>query len=728
MATQTLETIKKWFKTGLKPTQVQFWDTWDSFRHKYEKVPVKDVDGIDELLLSNADKTVLNNHLSDKEAHAPQINTDWNSESGFSQLINKPEFKTINGEKIVGTGDISIIDSGSQNLQQTLNNGATAEFEDTAFIKLLDGEAFQKVVSWDFLNDSQEAHFSSNVSNFSNSIKNGSKSTSIIQQSNELILAKTQDTEDGTFQNKLDLGIPTSYSRFTLPSKEEDGNYTIATLDDVVGENGLTLKKILENGSEGRIDKDVILGFTALDNTSWSTIVFRDEIQENATGVGIATSGSFDVNAKHIGLNTPFGSISTGYNNQTNIFEIHANSSKLSLRGGAGGVEIWGDGKEVKISGSDYGDGAIQMLSTMSAGKITNRLNQELKIETQTALNINSYKTLQMGVYGSAATIFMEMSGENTPYININSFGNIRIGAEYGVINVVTGTNTGQGITVNNKHVVRTVNGIEADIAGNVILSEFGDMTTTTNQEVSGIKTFLSGKLALRNNADTFSSFLSNSNTGSRTYSLQDTNGTLMLSDAGNSNLTGYGQAVQVLSPNGTPTRGGNIINLFSFVQATPITINSKTLSSILTGTIFGNTTLISSTDLDNPMLTIGKCFSGKMFGKINAIPSATFNTILKVGSTILLDSNSLIIPSSLTNKSFEINYSFTVLSEGLIGKMIGNLSILIDGMGVYSVSGDPVTIDTTINKVFDIQFAFGETNAGNSITFTSVKGGNDVN
>ncbi|MFZ0597274.1 MAG: hypothetical protein WAM46_09850 [Flavobacterium sp.] len=50
MAIQTLETIKNWFKKGLKPTQAQFWDTWDSFRHKEEKVDLKDVEGIDELL------------------------------------------------------------------------------------------------------------------------------------------------------------------------------------------------------------------------------------------------------------------------------------------------------------------------------------------------------------------------------------------------------------------------------------------------------------------------------------------------------------------------------------------------------------------------------------------------------------------------------------------------------------------------------------------------------
>lgn len=124
MALQTLNTIKNWFRTGFKPTQNQFWDTWDSFRHKYEKVPVKDVEGLDELLLTKADKVVLNNHLADKNAHAPQVNTDWNSDSGFSQLLNKPGFKTINGEEIVGTGDISI-DSSLQDLHKTLDVGRT---------------------------------------------------------------------------------------------------------------------------------------------------------------------------------------------------------------------------------------------------------------------------------------------------------------------------------------------------------------------------------------------------------------------------------------------------------------------------------------------------------------------------------------------------------------------------------------------------------------------------
>lgn len=43
----SLATIKSWFKTGLRPTEQQFSDTWDSFFHKSEKVPIAQVEGID---------------------------------------------------------------------------------------------------------------------------------------------------------------------------------------------------------------------------------------------------------------------------------------------------------------------------------------------------------------------------------------------------------------------------------------------------------------------------------------------------------------------------------------------------------------------------------------------------------------------------------------------------------------------------------------------------------
>ncbi|MEO8254017.1 MAG: hypothetical protein ABI554_06465, partial [Flavobacterium sp.] len=334
MAIQTLNTIKQWFRTSLKPTQTQFWDTWDSFRHKYEKVPVNDIEGLDNVLLSKADKAVLDNHIADKNVHAPQINTDWNSKSGLNQLLNKPEFKTINGEAIIGTGDITV-DIAPQNLQQTLENGANATFEGTAFIKLLDGEPFQKVVSWDFLNDSQEAHFYSNLDTFNNTVKNGSRKTSIVQKSNELTFTKTHNTEDGTFQNTFDLGTPTSSSRFTLPSKEVDGNYTLATTDDIASISVAPLQKVVESGNkyegnipislkqgnhETSISGDYINMYDYSNNNTYLKIDISTEIGENT-------------------INKRYGALSltvsepTGENIRSSVLLANPNSGEDRYRG-----------------------------------------------------------------------------------------------------------------------------------------------------------------------------------------------------------------------------------------------------------------------------------------------------------------------------------------------------------------------------------------------------------
>jgi hypothetical protein len=64
MAVTPIATIKNWFMTGLKPTQAQFWAWLDSYRHKDEKIPVGDIDGLTSVL------SPFNNHLNDSNAHA----------------------------------------------------------------------------------------------------------------------------------------------------------------------------------------------------------------------------------------------------------------------------------------------------------------------------------------------------------------------------------------------------------------------------------------------------------------------------------------------------------------------------------------------------------------------------------------------------------------------------------------------------------------------------------
>lgn len=61
MAFTPLVDIKNWFRTGLKPTQDQFWRTWDSFWHKGEKLPKSAVEGLEDTLGGLATKTYVDN-------------------------------------------------------------------------------------------------------------------------------------------------------------------------------------------------------------------------------------------------------------------------------------------------------------------------------------------------------------------------------------------------------------------------------------------------------------------------------------------------------------------------------------------------------------------------------------------------------------------------------------------------------------------------------------------
>lgn len=61
----TIQTINSWFETGDIPTQEQFQQTFSSFRHKDDLIPILDVSGLD-LALQNKLGT---NHTNDANAH-----------------------------------------------------------------------------------------------------------------------------------------------------------------------------------------------------------------------------------------------------------------------------------------------------------------------------------------------------------------------------------------------------------------------------------------------------------------------------------------------------------------------------------------------------------------------------------------------------------------------------------------------------------------------------------
>lgn len=68
MATD-INTILNWFKTGLKPTQAQFWASWTSFWHKDELIPQSSISNLTTVLNAKAEKSQFDAHKIADDAH-----------------------------------------------------------------------------------------------------------------------------------------------------------------------------------------------------------------------------------------------------------------------------------------------------------------------------------------------------------------------------------------------------------------------------------------------------------------------------------------------------------------------------------------------------------------------------------------------------------------------------------------------------------------------------------
>ena len=118
MAKTAINIIKKWFKTGTKPTQDQFWSWQDSYWHKDEIIPQENIQNLNTTLSSKADADQLANKanadasgMTDLQAQAwatllkPHLPTDGGSGSStpidaytkneINEKLGKITFRTI---------------------------------------------------------------------------------------------------------------------------------------------------------------------------------------------------------------------------------------------------------------------------------------------------------------------------------------------------------------------------------------------------------------------------------------------------------------------------------------------------------------------------------------------------------------------------------------------------------------------------------------------------------
>lgn len=117
MAKQELNTIRNWFKTGFKPSQLQFWDVWDSFWHKDDQIAANNIAGLGELLDGKADSEAFGSHLNDVDAHG--ISSLRQTVSELDQVVEEIQQAISTPIEIILTGEAVNVD-GNIDLSEDL--------------------------------------------------------------------------------------------------------------------------------------------------------------------------------------------------------------------------------------------------------------------------------------------------------------------------------------------------------------------------------------------------------------------------------------------------------------------------------------------------------------------------------------------------------------------------------------------------------------------------------
>lgn len=133
----------------------------------------------------------------------------------------------------------------------------------------------------------------------------------------------------------------------------------------------------------------------------------------------------------------------------------------------------------------------------------------------------------------------------------------------------------------------RITSGTNLSWSGNT-LNATGDMVLASAQTNSGVKTFLDVTMGLRNVANTFTSFFTNTNTAARTYTLKDANGTLaFVSDiTGTNSGTNTGDQTSIVGISGTMAQFDTAVSDGNIVyQNQPLGTPTSGTVTNLTGT-----------------------------------------------------------------------------------------------------------------------------------------------
>ena len=467
-----------------------------------------------------------------------------------------------------------------------------------------------------------------------------------------------------------------------------------------------------------------------------------------------------------------------------NTFAI---SGSASGSGGSGvtGVTSAGTGNRLVFSGTIVNNNLVQ--KSLSAGTGIAIIDSGTGTLTFSSTSTSTGTIISGTNAGTGTGIFSGVTGTNLVFRTIKAGANatvftsgndIIISATTGTLSGVTAvTNTGGAANVlssitNNTLFARTLsgsNGIDTTESGNVILVK--PTNTTAN------RLFIAGTGGLLTTDDEFQINTTNgtmsigftseqNNTTSRlliaagtgaisqirltkqpaTYSATTTDGDIWYTTSGNTlkfykstvatdfifkdnNLAFSGSTdLKILEADSTGTLSStrNLIAFGVFNAISSLTIsNTATSVSIITNSIIGSQTLLSSTDSRNAQLIAGKKYRFNAKGTIQTYSTAgQFNVNFRLGSVIIASSATFTLANSiLANSYFEIDTTFTIRTQGTGGTVNGSGKMLTDHTsfdGFSQIKGitslGNVTLDTTSPRLFDCYVTFTTANTNNKV------------
>jgi len=94
------KTLKKWFSNFMKPAQEHFAEWIDSYWHKDEQIPMKNIEGLSRAIENTASAGQLLNHINDTNAHRNLFDQKVDKEEGKGLSAN--DFTNEHKQKLEG--------------------------------------------------------------------------------------------------------------------------------------------------------------------------------------------------------------------------------------------------------------------------------------------------------------------------------------------------------------------------------------------------------------------------------------------------------------------------------------------------------------------------------------------------------------------------------------------------------------------------------------------------